>query len=101
MCCTVVLAGACNLPSFPLLWNQHFAFMAQVTARSLELWEDDVSELRLRLKHKLYPPRVTVRVTASDATQNSHEVFTVTGARFPDKSRQKFSMQVPLNLPSR
>ena len=72
-----------------------------MSAKTVELWEDDISELSLRLKHKLYPPRVAVRVDARNATQNSHEVFTVTGARFPDRSKQTFSMQVELILPNR
>ena len=67
----------------------------------VELWEDDVSDLQLRCQHKVYPPRVAVEVAANEARQNSHEVFTFSGAHFIDRnSKQKFATQVALIVPA-
>ena len=68
----------------------------QVSAKAVELWENDVSDLRLRLQYKLYPPRVKVEANPSRTAQNCQEVFSFTGARYLDIDRQEFSMQVPL-----
>jgi hypothetical protein len=67
----------------------------EVTAKAVELWANDLSDLRLRLQHRRYPPRVKLVATASGKAQNSQEVFTVSGARFLDR-KHKFS--VPLRM---
>ena len=67
----------------------------QVCLRAVELWENDVSDLRLRLQHKRYPPRVKLVATPTPKAHNTHEVFAVTGARHVDQ-RKKFSLQIPL-----
>lgn len=69
----------------------------QVSAKSVELWEDDISYLRLRLQHKMYPPRVRVLATASEKAQNSQEEFTISGAQFlHSKKKLELTMQIPL-----
>jgi hypothetical protein len=68
----------------------------EISAKAVELWEDDVSDLRLRRQCKRYPPRVKIVATHGSKAQNTHEIFTISGARFLDRDRKKATIQVPL-----